>query len=543
MKKILIAGIGKDVHVAGIYNFVNIAEREGYDVVNMGSAIGLDRFTDAIIENNPDIVAISYRLGKESCKKLIEELYEILDDKNLLGKIYIFGGTVETGDIARQFDFFDMIFDGTFDEDEVLSYLRGTVNDEKSHGIPPQSLIDRIKWKKPFPLIRHHIGLSTLEETYDNIIELADSELLDIISIAPDQNCQAHFFEQEKINPSEDGAGGVPLRDEKDFEKLYEATRRGNYPLVRCYSGTKNVLEFAKILRKTINNTFAAIPLTWYSDLDRRSNEDLLDAIREKQEAIRWHGENNIPVEVNESHQWALRYAHDTVEVATAYLAAYNAKKLGVNDYIQQLMLSTPPTISTKMDLAKMMAKKELLNELEDDNFNIYYMVRSGLLSYPTDPDKAKSQMINSMMYGLYLEPDILHVVAYCEGIERATAKEIIKSVKMINHTMKIFNRGMPEINSDTYILERKKEIINETRLILDAIAKLKSDSPDKFTDPKVIYDAIKHGILDAPGLKGFSVARGEVKVVTRNGANLPADDKGNVISEEERLERLEISI
>jgi len=539
MRKILIAGIGKDVHVAGIYNFANVAESEGYNVVNMGSAIGLDRFTDAIIENDPDIVAISYRLGKESCKKLVEELYEILDDKELLGKKYIFGGTVETGAIARQFDFFDMIFDGTFEEHEVLSYLRETAHDEKSHEIPPQSLIERIKWKKPFPLIRHHIGLSTLEETYDNIIELADSGLLDIISIAPDQNCQAHFFEQEKINPSEDGAGGVPIREEKDFERLYEATRRGNYPLVRCYSGTKNVLEFAKILRKTINNTFAAIPLTWYSDLDRRSNEDLLDAIREKQEAIRWHGEKDIPVEVNESHQWALRYAHDTVEVATAYLAAYNAKKLGVNDYIQQLMLSTPPTISTKMDLAKMMAKKELLNELEDDNFNIYYMVRSGLLSYPADPDKAKSQMINSMMFGLYLNPDILHVVAYCEGIERATAKEIIESVKMVEHTIKIFNEGMPDIHQDREIVNRKERIKDDVRTILDAISKLGREYIDPLTEPKVIYDAIKTGILDAPGLKGFSVAKGDVRIVNKNGANFPADEKGHVISEEERLKTL----
>lgn len=541
MKKMLIASIGKDVHIAGIYNFMKIASNEGYEVTNLGSAVDLDSLIGEITKTEFDLVAISYRLGKESCRNLLNELKENLKSKGLLKLTYIFGGTVETGHIAEEFDFIDKVFDGSETEEEIKQYLRKTDSKEKKHKKPPQNLVERIDWKKPDPLIRHHIGLSTIEKTYENIKKLANSELLDIVSLAPDQNCQEYFFEQDKMNPSEDGAGGVPIRSEKDLEKLFEATRRGNYPLMRCYSGTNNLIEFGKILKNTINNAWGAIPLTWYSALDRRSEKELLEGIKEKQKAIEWHGKNSIPVEVNESHQWALRYAHDAVEVATAYLTAYNAKKLGVNDFIQQLMLCTPPTISPKMDLAKMMAKKELLNELENEDFRIYYMIRNGLLSLPADPDKARSQMCNTIMYGLYLNPDIVHVAAYCESIERATADEIIESVKMIKRTIRIFNQGMPNINQDKEIIKRKKEIINDARLILDAISELGKNYTDPLTEPEVIFDAVKSGILDAPGLKGFSVARGEVNVVTRKGANSPADKNGNILSESERLESLDI--
>jgi hypothetical protein len=73
---------------------------------------------------------------------------------------------------------------------------------------------------------------------------MADSQLLDVISIAPDQNCQQFFFEPEKMDPKQDGAGGAPIRTREDFVRLYEASRRGNYPLVRCYAGTRHMWSF-----------------------------------------------------------------------------------------------------------------------------------------------------------------------------------------------------------------------------------------------------------------------------------------------------------
>ena len=69
-------------------------------------------------------------------------------------------------------------------------------------------------------------------------------------------------------------------------------------------------------------------------------------SIRENQMVMKWHGERGIPVEVNESHHWSLRDAHDAIGVVTAFFAAYNAKKMGVKDYIAQYMFNVPPAIA-----------------------------------------------------------------------------------------------------------------------------------------------------------------------------------------------------
>lgn len=64
------------------------------------------------------------------------------------------------------------------------------------------------------------------------------------------------------MDPNQDGAGGgAPIRSKEDFINLYQASRRGNYPLVRCYSGTTHIVDFSKLLKQTINNAWAAIPI------------------------------------------------------------------------------------------------------------------------------------------------------------------------------------------------------------------------------------------------------------------------------------------
>ncbi|RKX49886.1 MAG: methionine synthase, partial [Thermotoga sp.] len=81
--KILGASIGSDVHVVGLLNFLDIAKREGYDVVYLGGAIPVDRLVREMEKNQPDIVAISYRLGSEPLKKLLDELRREVREKGL----------------------------------------------------------------------------------------------------------------------------------------------------------------------------------------------------------------------------------------------------------------------------------------------------------------------------------------------------------------------------------------------------------------------------------------------------------------------------
>ena len=103
-------------------------------------------------------------------------------------------------------------------------------------------------------------------------------------------------------------------------------------------------------------NAWAAIPLCWYSVIDGRSGRLISDAIKEHQEVMNWYALKNIPVEVNESHQWSLRDAHDSLAVAMAFLAAYNAKT-GVRHYVSQYMFNNPPGTSAEMDIAKCLPK------------------------------------------------------------------------------------------------------------------------------------------------------------------------------------------
>lgn len=535
----IVASIGNCVHAAGIYNFSVLARKEGYQVEYMGSAVPIKELVGGIIEFKPHVVALSYRLSEEGAFYLLKELEGIIREQGFEDMIFIFGGTVETAKAARKFPYIRKVFDGSEDISESVIYLRNMEKEHAEEEIPPQTLGERIAWKKPFPIIRHHIGLETLEDTYEHIKILAESKLLDVISLAPDQNAQEHYFQQDQMPKGEDGAGGVPIRNEEHLRWMYEATRRGNFPMMRCYSGTRDLYPFSKILKDTVNNAWAAIPLTWYSQLDRRSDRELLRAIRENMEAIAYNAELGVPVEMNESHQWALRYCSDVIEVAISVITAKVAKHLGVKEMVMQYMLANPPSISPLMDLAKMQAKIDLMGEEEDENFKIYRMVRTGLLAYPADMDQAKGLISSTMFYGTFLKPDIVHVVSYSEAVKRATSVEILESIRMVKKSMEIADKGLLEnIHEDKRFKNRLEFLKKEVRYLLGEISKLK-DVEDPLVDPEVIYLAIREGLLDAPGLKGFSVAKGNFRTEIHEGYHVTVDDDGKILEEEERIRRV----
>ena len=337
-----------------------------------------------------------------------------------------------------------------------------------------------------------------------------------------------------------DGAGGVPVRSSEDFSSLYNASQKGNYPLLRCYSGTKDLIQFAGLLQNTIHNAWCAVPLYWYSDLDRRGPRNVLDAIKENQKVMKWHGERGIPVEVNESHHWSLRDAHDAIGVATAYLAAYNAKAMGVTNYIAQFMFNVPAFIAPEKDLAKMLAKIELIESLEDNNFKVYRQARAGLASFPPDLNQAKGQLASSAYLSMAIKPHIYHVVGYCEAHHAAKAEDVIESCKIVRGVIRNEFLGSVDMTKDKTVNNRKEELILDAKAILNAIKLLNPTASDPLSDPETLEKAVKIGILDAPHLKGNPAACG--KLVTRlvNGALYAYDvNKGRIIPEKERLEKI----
>ena len=538
MKKILACTIGNCVHVAGTMNFLTLAENEGYETEFLGIGISVDELIRNIKIRKPDIVGLSYRLTPESLKAILGELKEKIEKENLEGITWLFGGTEPTGKVAYESNIFDKIFYGYEDLDEVIGFLKGKdyTQDEEY----PRDLISRINSKYPYPILRHHLGLPSLEDTVKAIEKIAESKVLDVISIAPDQNAQEYFFRQEMMDNRLDGAGGVPVRTEEDFARLYEAAQRGNYPLLRCYSGTQDILKFADLLQRTIKNAWCAVPLFWYSELDKRGPRKLKDAITENQQVMKWHGERNIPVEVNDPHHWSLRDAHDAIGVAAAYLAAYNAKKMGVKDYVAQYMFNVPAFISPEMDLAKMLAKIEMVESLQDENFRVYRQARAGLASFPADLSQAKGQLAASAYLALSIKPHIYHVVGYCEAHHAATADDIIESCKIVRGVIKNVFLGSVDMTKDAAVQRRKEQLIKEANIIIDAIKSIGPDDKDPLTDPETLTKAVKLGILDAPQLKGNPACSGALNTRVISGALYAYDNnKKEIITEQERIRRI----
>lgn len=535
MKKIIAGTLGNCVHVAGIMNYLNLAEKENYDTDFIGIGKSVDEIIMLIHQKKPNIVALSYRLTPEPLHKILEELRDKISKNNIRNITWLFGGTEPTGLVAKEYQIFDKIFDSTEDIDEVIAYLKGkNYSGEESY---PRELISRIKSKYPYPILRHHLGLPTIEETVKSIEKVAEAKVIDIISLAPDQNAQEFFFDQENMDERLNGAGGVPLRNKEDFRKLYNASQGGNFPLLRSYSGTKNIIPFAEVLKESIDNAWCAIPLFWYSELDGRGPRKLIDAIKENQEVMKWHGERNIPVEVNDPHHWSLRDAHDAIGVAAAYIAAYNAKEMGVKDYIAQYMFNVPASISPEMDLGKMLAKIELIESLVDKDFNVYRQARAGLASFPTNLYQAKGQLAASAYLAMAIKPHIYHVVGFCEAHHAAKADDIIESAMIVRGILKNEFLGSVDMTNDRNVLERKNTLIKEAKIIIDSIKSLNPDIEEPLTDPATLTEAVRVGILDAPHLQGSKIAKGTLKTRMVSGALYSYDEKqGRIISEEERI-------
>ncbi|UCH35362.1 MAG: cobalamin B12-binding domain-containing protein [Armatimonadota bacterium] len=539
MSKIIGAAIGNCVHVAGVLSFLNLARRLGHDTEFLGAAVSVDDLIRAIRERDPDIVAASYRLTPEVARELFADLARRVRDEGLERKRYVVGGTPPVCEVANETGLFEAAFSGAEGPEEVIAYLRGEhlARTPEDYGT---TLLERLERKAPYPLLRHHYGRPTVEETVRGARQIAEARVLDVLSIGPDQNAQEHFFRPEEMKDELSGAGGVPLRSPDDLRAIYEATRTGNYPLLRIYSGTRDLVKWAEVATDTIHNAWAAIPLCWYNTLDRRADRPPEQSIAENQQAIRWYAERGIPVELNEPHHWSLREAHDALSVAMAYVAAYNAKALGVRHYVSQYMFNTPATMYAAMDLAKMLAQAEAVESLHDDGFASIRQTRAGLLHFSTDPDIAKGQLASSTVVQLALDPRIIHVVGFCEGDHAVTAEELIESCRIADGVLRNCLAGMANLKADPAVHARKQHLLRQAEVTVAAIRALGDGETDALIGPATLARAIRDGIFDAPHLCGNPDAAGRLATQAIDGAIEPIDlDTGKPITEEQRVERV----
>lgn len=538
MKTVVAGALGECVHVAGVYNFLRLAERAGWRTVFLGPAVSPSDFLKAARREKAELLGVSYRLTPETGERLLGEFAELADDLRSAGVRFVFGGTPPVADKAKQITgFFERVFDGTDGVEEISAFLREEKFSPGSPSAYPDTLIDRIQWKAPYPVLRHHFGLPTMEETLEGVRQIAEAKALDVISLGIDQDAQANFYHPERQDPRARGAGGVPVRSETDYQALFEASRCGNYPLMRTYSGTDDFIRLAEMYTRAINNAWCAIPLFWFNQMDGRGPLTLRASIHEHQQVMAWYGERSIPVELNEPHHWGMRDAPDVVYVVSAYLSAWNAKKFGVKDYTAQMMFNSPSGMSDKMDLAKMLALLELIQPLECDEFRVWRQTRTGLLSYPLEQNAARAHLSATIYLQMALKPHIVHIVGHTEAHHAATAQDVIDASRMARHVIARAIEGRPEVLTDPVIQQRKDQLKAEAIITLQAIRNMaESGVDDPLCHPATLSKAIRLGILDAPQLKNNPFAPGTIQTRILNGACEVVDHDGQPLSEAARL-------
>jgi hypothetical protein len=520
------------VHVAGVLNFLEAVRRHGYHTEFLGPAVPVAEVAAAAARRRPDLLALSYRLSPEAAERLFSQLATALAHAGLGAQRMVFGGTPTVVDVAERSGLFEATF-GKPDQPTVDDYLEGRIHPTENQTWP-ETLLERRAQPRPRPLLRHHFGLPDLSRTVDGVAEIAQAEVVDVISLGTDQNAQEHFFHPARIDPAQDGAGGVPVRSADDFRQLYEASRRGNHPLMRCYAGTNDQLQMAELLDGTIHNAWCAVPVFWYSELDGRSDRPLESAIAEQQELAGWSAAHRLPVERNDQNQWALRYASDVVQIAAAGLAAHLTAAVGAGVYVLQMMLNTPPGTSPAMDVAKMGAMDTVARHHTGNEVTVLRELRAGLFSLPTDPDRARGQLASSTRTAMLLVPDIFHVVGYTEAHHAIEADELITSCTLVHQVIDDALLGLPDPFTDPQIAARRDHLVQEAELLLATINQRLPGAYDG--DPDALAQIVRQGYFDAPYLVGNPAARGTVVTVVDGGCHTLDPDTGGHLPERDRL-------
>jgi len=111
LQRTVVAGaLGECVHVAGVINFLRLAESAGWRTVFLGPAVPIDKFVEVIREESPDLVGVSYRLTPETGEQLLAEFAEQVDVFRERGVRFAFGGTPPIAERAVAMGFFERVF-------------------------------------------------------------------------------------------------------------------------------------------------------------------------------------------------------------------------------------------------------------------------------------------------------------------------------------------------------------------------------------------------------------------------------------------------
>jgi hypothetical protein len=396
------------------------------------------------------------------------------------------------------------------------------------------------------PLMRAHVGpfLPDRKEAVSLFLDwtdrLAGAGFLDVLSIGTSQLSQSAFgLPWEGLN---DG-GGVPLATREEFAAVWKAARP---MLVRSYAGSRDVPSLARMLEEEIDNAWHALSLWWFSTLDGRGPNNVLENLRQHAAAMRFIAESGKPYEPNVPHHFSFRGGDDFSYVLSGLIAAKAAKRNGIQRLILQVMLNTPRFTSGLGDLAKARALLHLVRELEDGDFKVYLQPRGGLDYFSREPGAAKAQLaaVTALMDDIEphdpASPQIIHVVGYSEGYALADPDVVDESIRITRHALSEYRRlraagEVDDLSSNALVLERTSGLIRDARLAIEAI---EARLPDPYS-PEGLYAILASGFLAAPLL---TACRGEFPAALRwrtrviGGAVTAVDEDGRPVAAEDRI-------
>lgn len=592
-----------DAHTMGIMNCKELLEISNKKVIiapdtiaraldyheNIQSKLGI---RDWLIKNHVTDLILSYRLDPHDGLKYFAQLMYILRETGTLREGYLrniyFGGLPETCDlIVKEYGSNIKTFRGDENgyktlkilglseyeipkeiilsseyDNELYTFGNKLLESEKHHYIKPNeykyseyntsndNILHRIKYcneRGIGPVIRAHAG-PFIENREKALIEysswlkdLAKTGYLDVMSVGSSQLSQSNFG--ENWDGMQNG-GGVPFNSTTELAAISEDSRP---MLVRAYSGTKSVRNYAEILDKYLHNAWHALSIWWFNQMDGRGPLCVKDSIKEHFDTISYIGKKSLVFEPNVSHHFSFRGADEVSYIVTAYLAMRLAKLLGVRYAILQNMLNTPKTTWFTNDIVKSRVLLKVITSLEDKKFKVFFQPRAGLDYFVPNIDQAKTQLaaISALMSDIRPQlPDIVHVVSYSEAMFLATPPIINDSIKIVKAALKEYPRFRKAFEIKNRFTETKDIIEKEQELYLDVIKYINfiEQSIPNLYSPEGFYSLLKKGYFPLPYLwKCKDEFSNSIGWEVRNFKGSPkiVDSNNNPISTDQRINML----
>jgi len=396
------------------------------------------------------------------------------------------------------------------------------------------------------PLIRAHVGPYAEDRRQavalflDWTSRLAKGGLLDVLSIGSSQLTQSNFGEDWSGLPN---GGGVPINSAEEYRSVWRAARP---MLVRTYAGTKHVPHMAKIHEEALDICWHALSFWWFSKLDGRGENTVLQNLEEHFETLRYIASTGKPMEPNVPHHFAFRGSDDVGYIVSGYVAAKAAKTQGIRTLILQTMLNTPKYTWGIQDLAKARALRMLVRELEGPDFTVILQPRGGLDYFSPDLEKARAQLAAVTMLMDDIEPDndaspqIIHVVSYSEGVRLADPDVVEESIRITRYALSEYRRlkkkgDMPEYGKLPIVEARTKHLYDEARRMIKFI---EGTIPDPYS-PRGLYAMMRGGVFPLPWLSAckeeFEAAVNQ-PVQFMHGGVQAVDREGKPLSVSQRL-------